>query len=51
MAGEEDVVQMSDVELSSDSEQEEDEDGVSLIVLRRPEPKMRVIEDVEVIKL
>ena len=45
----EEVEEMSDIELSSDSEVEnEDEDGVSLIVLKRPSLVTRTVEDVEV---
>ena len=44
-----DVEQMSDVELSSDSEVEnEDENGVSLIIFKRPQMKTRTVEEVEV---
>ena len=45
-----DVEQMSDVELSSDSEAEnnENEDGVSLIIFKRPPLKTRTVEEVEV---
>ena len=38
---------MPDVDLSSDSE-EENEDEVSLIVLKRPELKKRQMEEIEV---
>ena len=45
----EDVEQMSDVELSSDSEGEnEDENGVSLIIFKRPPMKIRTVEEIEV---
>ena len=45
-----DVEQMSDVELSSDSEAEniENEDGVSLVIFKRPPLKTRTVEEVEV---
>ena len=44
-----DVEQMDDVELSSDSEEEnEDENGVSLIIFKRPPMKTRTVEEVEV---
>ena len=43
----EEVETMSDVELSSDEECEED-DEVSLIVLKRPPAVVRTVQDVEV---
>ena len=44
-----DIEQMSDVELSSDTEEEnEDENGVSLIIFKRPPMKTRTVEEVEV---
>ena len=44
-----DVEQMSDVDLSSDSEvEQEDEHGVSLIIFKRPQLKTRTVEEVEV---
>jgi len=44
------VEEMSDVELSSDSEPEnENEDGVSLVVFRRPALRVRTVEDVEIV--
>ena len=40
---------MSDIELSSDSEQEEEEgDEVSLIVMKRPTKIERTVKDIEV---
>ena len=43
------IEQMSDVELSSDTEEEnEDENGVSLIIFKRPPMKIRTVEEVEV---
>ena len=46
----EEIEVMPDVDLSSDSE-EENEDEVSLIVLKRPELKKRQVEEIEVQKL
>ena len=43
----EEIEVMPDVDLSSDSE-EENEDEVSLIVLKRPELKKRQVEEIEV---
>ena len=46
-----DVEQMSDVELSSDSDVDnENEDGVSLVIFKRPPLKTRTVEEVEVRK-
>ena len=39
---------MSDIELSSDSEQEEEGDEVSLIVMKRPNKIERTVKDIEV---
>ena len=39
---------MSDIELSSDSEQEEQGDEVSLIVMKRPNKIERTVKDIEV---
>ena len=40
---------MSDIELSSDSEVEkEDDDEVSLIVMKRPSKIERIVKDIEV---
>ena len=45
----EEVERMPDVELSSDSEDDgENEDGVALIVFKRPALVQRIVEDVEV---
>ena len=45
----EEVERMPDVELSSDSEEDgENEDGVALIVFKRPALVQRIVEDVEV---
>ena len=42
MINEDDIEQMSDIELSSDSEPEpENEDGVSLVVFKRPQLRVR----------
>ena len=43
----EEIEVMPDVDLSSDSE-EENQDEVSLIVLKRPELKKRQVEEIEV---
>lgn len=52
MSEENEVEEMSDIELSSDSEVEnEDEDGISLIVLKRPSLVTRTVEDVELVPL
>ena len=42
------VEMLSDIELSSDSEKSEEEDEVSLIVLKRPPAVVRTVHDVEV---
>ena len=38
---------MSDIELSSDSEEEEEGDEVSLIVMKRPAKVERTVKDIE----
>ena len=46
MEGETEV--MDDVELSSDEESEDEENEVSLIVLKRPKKTIRTVTDIEV---
>lgn len=46
MEGETEV--MEDVELSSDEESEDEENEVSLIVLKRPKKTIRTVTDIEV---
>ena len=48
MADNEEVEVMPEVDLSSDSEVEEDDQEVSLIVLKRPPKVKRVVQDIEV---
>ena len=48
MAENEEMEVMSDVELSSDSEPENDDDEVSLIVFKRPPLVRREVTDIEV---
>ena len=49
--GEMETETMSDIELSSDSEVEkEDDDEVSLIVMKRPSKIERIVKDIEVSK-
>eukprot|EP00092_Neocalanus_flemingeri_P012134 GFUD01013082.1.p1 GENE.GFUD01013082.1~~GFUD01013082.1.p1 ORF type:complete len:440 (+),score=154.87 GFUD01013082.1:84-1403(+) len=44
------VEMMSDVELSSDEEESDEKDDVSLIVLKRPPAVVRTVQDVEVVE-
>ena len=48
MADNEEVEVMPEVELSSDSEEEEDDREISLIVMKRPPKVKRIVQDIEV---
>ena len=50
MADTDDVEVMSEVELSSDSD-EDDGEEISLIVMKRPQKVKRVVHDIEVNKI